>query len=196
MTNLMSKAYEELVRASTKGDKKATEELFTIGEDFFIENNPVKAAEVFKDAAIAYRIAAFRNAAQLEASQGEAKQLLEDLDIFREWLLAFPNGQIELPKSKAGLDKRFIETEFYGEHKLSSHPEIIRIYRFLSCALEKSNEDFAKINGNRPFFVYRILLSYLGIPNSLNFDLDNITVDVRVGIDLLAYAIEEKFHRQ
>ena len=69
MTSLESNEYYELVRASTKGSKKATEDLFALGESLLVKSSPVGAAEAFKDAAISYRIAAFLKEAQLEASQ-------------------------------------------------------------------------------------------------------------------------------
>ena len=61
--------YDELVKLSTKGDKKASDELFAYAEESLIENNPVTAAEAFKDTAISYRISVFRNGAQFETSQ-------------------------------------------------------------------------------------------------------------------------------
>jgi hypothetical protein len=151
--------YDELVRLSTKGDKKASDELFAYGGESLIENNPVTAAEAFKDAAISYRISVFRTGAEFETSQKKAHQLMEDVDIFREWILAFPNGRIAIPKVIAGLDQKAIETAIYGavvedRWKTSCRGQLpvdlvfSPIYCFLDSALEKSNEDFARAPGN------------------------------------------------
>ena len=192
MTSLESNEYDELVRASTKGSKKATEDLFTLGESLLVKNDKDVAAKAFKDAAISNRIAAFRNAAELEASQNEVKKLVGDLDVFREWIAKFPNGQVALPKMVDGLARKAIETLIYGECKHPSDQEVIRHYRFLNFALELSNKEYAKLNGNRPVFICEILLSYFGLANQMNFDFVNSSVDVRIGVDLLAHTIEEK----
>jgi hypothetical protein len=191
-----AEAYEELIRLSTKGDKEATETLFSIGEKLLIEGEIANAATGFKDAAISYRIAAFRNSAQLETSQKEAQQLIRDMDIFREWFLAFPDGQIALPKVNAGVDKKAIEKAIYGEIKYPLDPEVSKIYWFLDAALAKSNEDFARLNGNRPLYVKEMLCAYFGMPSRRHLNLINASVDVRVGMDLLARKIEEKFSEQ
>ena len=189
-------AYEELIRLSTKGDKKATEQLYSIGEELLIEGEVAKAATGFKDAAISYRIAAFRNSAQLETSQGKVQQLIKEMDIFREWFLAFPNGQVALPKVNAGVDKKAIEKAIYGEIKYPLEPEVSKIYWFLDAALAESNEDFARLNGNRPLYISEMLFSYFGLPSRVDINLINATVDVQVGMDLLARKIEEKLSGQ
>ena len=198
--------YDELVRLSTKGDKKASDELFAYGGESLIANNPVTAAEAFKDAAISYRISVFRTGAEFETSQKKAHQLMEDVDIFREWILAFPNGRIAIPKVIAGLDQKAIETVIYGaveDHwkttyrgKLPLDLAFSPIYGFLDSALAKSNEDFARLNGNRPLYVTEMLFSYFGVPSRRDLNLINATIDVRVGIDLLARKIEERFSGQ
>ena len=198
--------YDELVRLSTKADKKASDELFAYGGESLIANNPVTAAEAFKDAAISYRISVFRTGAEFETSQKKAHQLMEDVDIFREWILAFPNGRIAIPKVIAGLDQKAIETAIYGaveDHWKTSCQgkfplDLIYspIYCFLASALAKSNEDFARLNGNRPLYVTEMLFSYFGVPSRRDLNLINATIDVRVGIDLLARKIEERFSGQ
>jgi hypothetical protein len=197
--------YDELVRLSTKGDKKASDELFAYGGESLIANNPVTAAEAFKDAAISYRISVFRTGAEFETSQKKAHQLMEDVDIFRKWILAFPNGRIAIPKVIAGLDQKAIEIAIYGEVKDPWKTiywgkfldlEYSSIYCFLDSALEKSNEDFARLNGNRPRYVTEMLCSYFGVPSRKDLNLINATIDVRVGIDLLARKIEERFSGQ
>ena len=96
---------------------------------------------------------------------------MEDVDIYREWILAFPNGRIAIPKLITGLDQKAIETTIYGEvkdpwkiicrGKLPLDPEFSPIYYFLDSALEKSNEDFARLNGNRPLYVTEMLFHTL-----------------------------------
>ena len=184
-------AYLELIRLSTKGDKEATEKLFSIVDELLTEGETFKAATGFKDAAISYRIAAFRNSAQLETSQKEAQQLIRDMDIFREWFLAFPDGQVVLPKVNTGIDKKAIEKAIYGEIKYPLDPEVSKIYWFLDAALAKSNEDFACLNGNRPLYVSEMLFAYFGMPSRRHLNFTNASVDVRVGMDLLARKIEK-----
>ena len=190
MTALNSQEYDDLVRASTKGKKKALEDIFTLGESLLVKNS-TDAAQAFKDAAISFRISSFRNAAQLEESKSEVSQLLSNIDIYREWVVKFPNGQVALPKAVEGLNKKDIEDVVYGECKYPSDPEVIRYYQFLNQALELTNEDYAKLNGNRPVFICDILLSYFGLGNRRNFDFNNASIDVRIGVDLLANRIEE-----
>ena len=186
--------YDELVRLSTKGSKKATEDIFCLGKSYVDVGQHDKASKIFEDAAISYRIAAFRNAAQLETSQGQHQQLLKDLDIFREWINTFPNGHPSLPNVVQGINKKHIESIIYGECKSPSDPEIIRLYIFISFALEVSNEEFAKINGNRPLFICGLMLSYFGLSKP-PFDFKTASIDTLIGIDLLALKIIQKFTR-
>lgn len=190
MKGLNQAEYDELVKLSTKGIKKATEDIFSLGKSYADSGQPDKAAKFFEDAAISYRIAAFRNASQLEDSQGKHQQLLKDLDIFREWIIAFPNGHVSLPKVVAGLNKKDVESLIYGECKSPTDIEIIRLYRFLNFALEVSNEEFAKLNGNRPLFICELMFSYFGLGKQ-TFDFKTATIDSRIGIDLLAIKIIE-----
>ena len=187
MTTLNCQEYDDLVRSSTKGNKKAMEDIFTLGESLLVNNSTDAAAEAFKDAAISYRIAAFRNSAHLEASQNEVSQLVSNMDIFREWV----DGQVALPKAVDGLNRKDIEDVVYGECKYPSDPEAIRYYRFLDQALGLTNEDYAKLNGNRPVFICDILFCYFGLGNRRNFDFNNVSIDVRIGVDLLAHRVEE-----
>ena len=191
MSTFNCQEYDDLVKASTKGDKKAIEDIFTLGESLLVKNS-TDAAEAFKDAAISYRIAAFRNAAHLESSQNRVSQLVNNLDIFREWIATFPDGQVTLPKVVEGLNRKDIEAVMYGECKYPSDPEVIRYYRFLNQALELNNQDYAKLNGNRPVFICDILLAYFGLSNRGSFDFNQVSIDVRIGIDLIAHRIEEK----
>lgn len=192
MTTFNSNKYDELIRASTKGSKKATEDLFTLGESLLVKNDKEGAANAFKDAAISYRIASFRNTAKLETSQNEVKKLVGDLDVFREWITKFPNGHEALPKTVDGFDRKAIETLIYGECKYPSDPEVTRHYRFLNFALELSNEEYAKLNGNRPVFICDILLCYFGLAKGRDFEFNKASIDVRIGVDLLAHRVEEK----
>jgi hypothetical protein len=84
----------------------------------------------------------------------------------------------------------------YGEIKYPLDPEVSKIYWFLDAALAKSNEDFARLNGNRPLYVKEMLCAYFGMPSRRHLNLTNASVDVRVGMDLLARKIEEKFSGQ
>lgn len=191
MTTLNCQEYDALVRTSTKGNKKAIEDIFTLGESLLVKNS-ADAAEAFKDAAISYRIASFRNGALLEDSQNEVSQLVNNMNIFREWITTFSNGHVALPKAVEGLNKKDIEDVIYGECKYPSAPEVIRYYQFVNQALELTNEDYAKLNGNRPLFICDILLCYFGLAKGRNFDFPNASIDVRIGVDLLAHRIQEK----
>jgi len=192
MTILNSNEYDGLVRSSTKGSDEATRKIFTLGESLLADGSQYSAAIAFKDSAISYRISAFRNAAKLEDSQNEVSHLLSSMDIFREWIVTFPNGQVALPRAGEELNRKVIEDAVYGECKYPSDQEVIRYYRFLNQALELTNEDYAKLNGNRPVFICDILFSYFGLGNRRNFDFNNASLDVRIGVDLLAHRIEEK----
>lgn len=202
MININEPEYDELVRQSTKGSKDALDKLFAIGVGHLV-NNPVKAAKTFKDSAISYRIAAFRNAAQLETAQNEIGKLVEDIDIFKEWISIFPNGYVALPKIVQGLDRETIEAVMYGNCHYPSDPEVIRIFLYLDLALEKHNKVFARINGYRTNYLCEMMLTYFGLESKsalfktplLSHSIEDIltTIDVRVGLDLLAHKIEAKF---
>lgn len=199
MINIGEPEYDELVRQSTKGSKDALDKLFAIGEGHLVSNNPVNAAKAFKDSAISYRIAVLRNEAQLEATQNEVDNLIEDIQILKEWISIFPNGHVDLPKFVTGLNNETIEAAMYGNLGRPSDPAIIRIYSFLNFHLAKCNKEFASINGNRPKFISGMLFSYFGLDITGRFYSDFSTtdalnsIDVRVGLDLLAYKIEAMF---
>lgn len=200
MININKYEYVDLVRQSTKGSKEALEELFIIGDGYLACNDPIKAATTFKDSAISYRIATLRNLGKLEATQDEVNKLLKDLDIYREWISTFPNGEVALPRIVTGLDTSIIQAAIYGKCRYPSDPEIIRIYHYLDLALEKHSTEYASVNGNRAVFICELLLGYFGeYPYVSEFDLDctkiniHTPIDVRVGVDLMAHKIEAKF---
>lgn len=79
---MAAEGFDQLTKAAVKGDLDAMASLMKLGEACLESNNTADAARAFREAAIAYRIEAFRNkthyAAEFHASQG-LREILEQI---------------------------------------------------------------------------------------------------------------------
>lgn len=188
--------YTEIVKLSTKGDKQATEDLFRLGDEYASAGHFEESAKAFKDAAISYRISAFRNEAQLEDFEDKVEILTEDIEFYKEWITIFKSGHPAIPKVVEGVDCDAIYSGLLGVGPFSrwpTDPEIRSTYCFLYSMLDKNNEEWETINPKRIGFIYELMLSYFGF-NGLIPELLRVSTDVRIGLDLLAHKIEV-YHR-
>ena len=111
----MSAEYKELVRSSTKGDKAALKALFSLGESALAEKDVEKAAAVFRDSAISYRIAAYGDRIEAEQAAGKANWLAQSCDIYRAWIEQYPAGLRELPRPVKGIGKNGVKSLIYDD---------------------------------------------------------------------------------
>lgn len=110
----MDEHYQELCRLSTKGGKEALSELFALGERLEAEEKYQEATVAFRDAAISYRISAFRNSGHAEDALRRERYLIETLNIFTKWIENHPDGFCKLPYCESEIGYDFIRDTVIG----------------------------------------------------------------------------------
>ncbi|MBM3359464.1 MAG: hypothetical protein FJY54_17275 [Betaproteobacteria bacterium] len=89
----MPKAIADLLQPATKGDRLAIKALMDLGDSHLKEGDLKSAAQAFKEAAISYRIDAFRQKANYEEEHAQSRWRLEIVEqIFVRWLEAHPDS--------------------------------------------------------------------------------------------------------
>ena len=76
---------DQLIGSATKGDKESLRELFALGEQLLMDGNLDEAVKIFRESAICYRIAAFRNSALYEDTGRSEGELKSFIDKYNEW---------------------------------------------------------------------------------------------------------------
>lgn len=182
--------YQELIRLSTKGDKQALEDLFNLGDSLLADCKLDEASKVFRDSAISYRISAFRNSGLAQSANAEAKQLKEEIELFKRWIEANPNGLRKLPKIVAGISSDFILEEL--RDRIWPDEKYSALIPYLESVLEKNSMQFYSPGGSSLRRIIALLGDYFGLssPSWPGF-LDHL--EVRIGMDQLADEVESRF---
>lgn len=124
----------DLLQRSTQGDREAIQALMELGDDYLKEGDIANAARAFKEAAISFRIDAFRQRTRLEEEEKESgwqKDLIENL--FLGWLranskvlpakrpeiLEIPEGKLAQILQSGELADRSIAVDFLVETLMS-----------------------------------------------------------------------------
>lgn len=92
----MATVPQELLQQALKGQAPALKELFAQAEQLLAAQDPVGALALFKESAICYRIAAFRERAKAEELERSVSDLETKLDFTRK-LLAKPVSYFQVP---------------------------------------------------------------------------------------------------
>lgn len=202
--------YEELIRLSTKGDEKALEDLFNLAERLSAKKKYEESTKAFHDAAISYRIAAFRNSGLAESANGEIYWLNEEIKLMKRWIELNPSGLRPLPRVIEGITNEkiileILKNEIWTDNQLSTHIQLLEI------ALQNTGMEFYSPGGSSLRRILQLMTGYYGIsPSSSSLPeiqiyfnqqaaqyleyLKGLPLEVRICLDLLADEIENRFH--
>jgi hypothetical protein len=75
---------EELIKEAKRGHREAQKALFELAEEHFTENEFEKAANLFKEVARSYRIAAFSNRTIAEENQAKSERAVSALGLYKQ----------------------------------------------------------------------------------------------------------------
>lgn len=142
----MNEPYEELSRRATKGDDSALRELFTLAEQREGEKDFQGAIVAFRDAAIAYRISAFRNLARANDAESSEAWSSAVRDLYKWWIDANPSGLRELPYSAPNITYDCIRSVVVDQ--LLGEEFFIPIFVFLEDSLTEMGMQFYSPGGS------------------------------------------------
>lgn len=182
--------YQELIRFSTKGDKQALEELFALAEKLSAEKNHEEASKVFREAAISYRISAFRNSGLTGEANGKVYWLNKEIELIKHWLEANPTGLRSLPRIVEGMTKKFILEVLRDEVWPDSQFE--GLIPLIESALQNNGAEFSSPGGSSLRQIISLMIAYFGLNAYGSATLD--LLEVRIGMDQLADEVERRFH--
>ncbi|MFC1665589.1 hypothetical protein ACFL17_08185 [Pseudomonadota bacterium] len=187
----MNKQYDELSRRATKGDKDALRELFTLAEQEEGKKKFKEATVVFRDAAIAYRISAFRNLARAEDAESHAAWLATQQSIYRKWIDENPNGLRELPYPASGVTRGCIQKVVFGP--LSHEESFSNLFLFLEESLSEIGMEFFSPGGTVQRRVCTLLGEVFGL-GGVRQSQYLLNTAVRIGLDAMADEIIKRCH--
>lgn len=202
--------YEELIRLSTKGDEKALEDLFNLAEKLSVKKKHEESTKAFRDAAISYRIAAFRNSGLAESAKGEVYWLNEEIKLMKRWIEINPSGLRPLPRLVEGITSENIILEIL-KNEIWTDNQFSILIQFLETALQKIRIEFYSPGGSSLRKILQLMNGYFGIsPSSSSLPeiqiyfnqqaaqyleyLKGLPLEVRICLDLLADEVENRFH--
>jgi len=205
--------YLELIRLSTKGDNQALEDLFALAEKLSAENKHEESSKVFRDSAISYRIAAFRNSGLAESANGEVYWLNEEIKLMKQWIEINPSGFRPLPRIIEGIASEKIILEIL-KNEIWPDSQFYTLIKLLEFALQNNGMEFYSPGGSSLRRILHLMEDCFGI--SLNVsatyfppeariykikqaaqsieDLKGLPLEVRIYLDLLADEVENRFH--
>ena len=185
----MNESYEELSRHATKGDENALRKLFCLAQEREAENNFQDATVTFRDAAISYRISAFRNLARAEDAESRVVWLSEERDIYKRWISANPNGLRELPYCAPDVTSGRIWSIVIAQ--LSNEKSFIPVFMLLEESLSAMGMEFSSPGGSIQRRVCRLLEEVFGLQSVAEPEYLG-DLSVRVGLDLLADEVAKR----
>jgi hypothetical protein len=187
----MNEHYEEISRLATKGDANALRDLFKIAEGHESEECFQKATISFRDAAIAYRISAFRNLARAEEAEQQVAQLSVNCDVYKKWIESNPNGMRKLPYQIPGITTQHIKKVVVDQ--LVKDESFAPIFKFLYYSLSALEMEFFSPGGTlqrRAYWLVGEVFGFEGREDAAKFLND---ISVRVCLDLLADEVVRRY---
>lgn len=182
----MDQEYDDLVRRATRGDSTAQAELMKLAEKQQEEHRLEDAVRAFRDAAIAFRIAAFRNDTRAGQAEGQRGTALQTVEIYRRWLAANPRGMRPLPRASHEFEFSVIMGIV---NQLLDDPGLAPIFGYLFDELSSLGVQFSSPGGTIQRRV-AALLSHVFSDEPRDPDGHLEVPAIRVGIDLLADEVE------
>ena len=157
--------YQELIRLSTKGDKQALEDLFSLGEKLIVEKKYEEASKVFRESAISYRISTFRNSGLAESANGEVYWLNEEIKLMKRWIEINPSGLRPLPRSIEGITSEKIILEIL-KNEVWPDSQLSTLIQLLEIALQNNGMEFYSPGGSSLRRILHLMEDYFGISPS------------------------------
>lgn len=190
--------HNELIHRAAKGDKVAMEKLFAMGEDLVVQQRFQDATTAFREAAISYRISAFRNLAHAEDADRRARWMASARDIYADWIEKNPQGFRALPRQAPGVDfdgmRDVILNEMLHEERFD------KIFYFLENTLHELGMPFFMPGGSIERQVIYLLGEAFGLssnysrvfgPNAV-LEGYHARSAIRVAIDQIADEVETR----
>jgi hypothetical protein len=185
----MDDGYSELVNRAIKGNKTALDDLFDLAKAHEAKHDMEGATWAFREAAIAYRITAFRNLARAEEAEARVKWMEQVVGIHRAWIEANPAGMPQLPRTKGSVDRECIWRIVPQE--LAREPDFAPAFRYLFETLSSLGMEFYSPGGSLVRCVSGLVESAFGFEsNGFAHYLEDRSV--RIGVDLLADEVERR----
>jgi hypothetical protein len=181
--------YQALTRDAVKGYKQSLKELFLFGEKLLAVGRFEEAASVFREAAICYRISAFRNSAATEDAEGHINQRQLIIDQYHTWVEKHQSSFSPLPRIVDGMTFEFIRTTVLNAIEEDGH--MFQIMRFTCIAFENHGMEWFGPGGSQQRSIIWQLAIYFGLRDYQDNYLQY--TDVRIGLDLLADEVEMLF---
>lgn len=179
----MSQSFDELCRQATKGDKDAQTRLFDLAEMQFGKERFKDAASTFREAAIAYRIAAARHKAHGDEAAGSAAWLRRVIEIAQRWIETNPAGLRPLPQRVLGVDDEAVREIVIGELLYDEY--FGSVFGYLEGQFESLGMEISSPGASVQRVVWMLVEEWFGLRTTPwgRFLGD---VRVRVGIDQIA----------
>ena len=180
---------DQLIGSATKGDKESLRALFALGEQLLIDGNLDEAVKIFRESAICYRIAAFRNSALHEETERSERELKSFIDKYNEWFNRPEEIFPPLPRFFDGMTKKIATAIIRDE--IQEDEAMLPLLRFIAFALKKHGAIFSSPGASDIRQIRNHLCDYFGLglnrENYLNYP------DVRTGMDLLADEVARRY---
>ena len=153
------KTIADLMHAATTGDRQAIQALMDLGEGYLKEGDLTSAAQAFKEAAISYRIDAFRQTANYEEEYAQSRWSLRIIEqIFVNWLEARPH----LIPSKRPEILNIPDAKLIEMLRSSEHQEISVVIVFLEQTLQLMGVHFYSPGGSSVRRIHQLLRAFGG----------------------------------
>lgn len=185
----MDSEYEALSRRATKGDKQALADLFALAESYQAQDRVKEAMTTYRDAAISYRIAAFRNLSLAESAGERLNWEARIQDIYRQWIDDNPSGIRSFPYDRLGIDRDRMNAIVLRQ--ISQDPRFMFLMSYLEDVLSRLGMEFSAPGGTIERRICTLLEELYGFERSgLESYLNNTSV--RIALDQIAAEIERR----
>lgn len=164
------------------------DKLFSIAEDLLTQQRFQDAATTFRDAAISYRISAFRNMAHGQAADGRAQWMASVRDIYANWIDQNPRGFRALPREASGIEDDCIRRVVVEQ--LLTEKDFINLFRYLEDILSDLGIQFYSPGGSVQRCVIQLLGEAFGLNSADSGYLRRHAV--RVALDQIADEVERR----
>lgn len=191
--------YNELSRRAAKGDKDAQKAIFEMAEQCEKDKSFKKAAELYREAAMDYRIAAFRNKMRTESPESSDNRVARELalkdyvrNIYDRWIDSHPKGMHELPYDSQGLKRSEIYVFFQkGLHYEDDFNNVFNFFGEEVFGKEWNIVDPERRGKDLLMHLLEACFGFKDLPG-INF-VSKLSTSIRVCLDLFADEIIKRY---
>ena len=187
----MDKQYKDLSSRACRGDNDALHELFDLAGKHEASGDFQKSTEIFRDAAIAYRITASRNGTNAESAEGLVRWLEMKEVFYRTWIEKNPGGMRELPYPASGITSEDIRRILIDE--LLQDESFSLVFSFLNDSLTEMDTKFSSPGHSLQRQLWGLLIELFGLRECTSRSSQCFqNIAVRIGLDILAHVIMKR----